>query len=183
MEGTTSSGKARSLFASLAIGKSFISKGDIDGTRGYCLEINEVASRNATRHRFSWKYLRNGARLISENRTPVCRVELKSNWNRVEKCPWNTNGGKKKTKKNETIVYKGEIEKGKSVFKKNIQSGIPRSDIGSVCHITKEEKIKDSGNKTSLWLVIFVRVVYIGYIIVVSNSRRGRYFKIIISIN
>lgn len=176
MEGTTSSGKARSLFASLAIGKSFISKGDIDGTRGYCLEINEVASRNATRHRFSWKYLRNGARLISENRTPVCRVELKSNWNRVEKCPCNTNGEKKKkTKKTKQSFIKERLKKGKSVFKKNIQSGIPRSDIGSVCHITKEEKIKDSGNKTSLWLVIFVRVVYIGYIIVVSNSRRGGY--------
>lgn len=121
---------------------------------------------------------------IRESHTCLPRrieIELKSSRKVSMEHEW----GKKKQKKTKQSFIKERLKKGsrKSVFKKNIQSGIPRSDIGSVCHITKEEKIKDSGNKTSLWLVIFVRVVYIGYIIVVSNSRRGRYFKIIISIN
>lgn len=99
-------------------------------------EIDEVAS--ATRHRFSWKYLRNdAARLIPENRTSVCRVEFE-----VEKCP------------------------RKNAFEWKY-SGIHRS-IYWIRRVRKEEKIKDSGNKTSLWLIIYF--VYIDYVIVVTNS-------------
>lgn len=69
---------------------------------------------------------------------------------------------------------------GRTRSNENIQESIVRY-IGSVRRVRKEEKIKDSGNKTSLWLILLR--IYRLYNCRHQFAREGNNFKMIISIN
>lgn len=143
---TGRSTSSRSLFTSLAIGKSFISKGN----------IRYIVSRDR------WSCIRDATPVfmkIFEKRRGA--LDTRESYICLPRRIWS-----RKVSTEERVRMK--------IFKN------PSFDI-LVRRVRKEEKIKDSGNKTSLWLIILriYRLCNCRH----QFAREGNNFKMIISIN
>lgn len=142
------------------------------GTRKYCLEINEVATRRNTGFRENiWETTR--ARRYPRIVHLFAASNLKSSRKVSTEHVRIRRRKRRKNKETKQSFTKERLEKGlrKSVFKNIIQGSIVRYWI---CRITKQEKIKD---KIKLLYLYNSYCVYRLY-----NVMQGNNFKII-SIN